>query len=54
MANIERITLDVADPAAAHDFYRTAFGLDAQLHVRASQAPTTGFRGFTLSLTVAQ
>ncbi|MFI6638755.1 VOC family protein [Streptomyces sp. NPDC050504] len=49
------ITLDVADTAAAQRFYSTAFGLDAaQLRLRASQEPSTGFRGYTLSLTVAQ
>jgi uncharacterized glyoxalase superfamily protein PhnB len=54
MANIESVTLDVADPAAAERFYRTAFGLDSPLRLRASDAPTTGFRGFILALTVSQ
>ncbi|WP_030432155.1 VOC family protein [Allokutzneria albata] len=54
MANIETVTLDVADPAAAKRFYSTAFGLDTQVRLRASEAPATGFRGFTLSLTVSQ
>jgi uncharacterized glyoxalase superfamily protein PhnB len=54
MANIESVTLEVADPATAATFYAAAFGLDSQVHVRASEAPTTGFRGFTLSLTVSQ
>src|SRR4051812_19502723 len=52
MACIDSITLEVADPAAANEFYRAAFGLDVRL--RASDAPTSGFRAFTLSLTVAQ
>jgi catechol 2,3-dioxygenase-like lactoylglutathione lyase family enzyme len=43
----------VADPAAASSFY-TAFGLGTQVRLRASEAPTTGFRGFALSLTVSQ
>ena len=43
-----------ADPAAAEDFYRTAFGLTTQVSLRASEAPPTGFRGYTLSLTVSQ
>jgi len=30
------------------------FGLGDQLRLRASDAPTEGFRGFTLSLTVSQ
>ncbi|MEU4767341.1 glyoxalase [Actinosynnema sp. NPDC023794] len=54
MANIESVTLDVADTAAAHLFYADAFGLDGQIRLRASEAPTTGFRGFTLALTVSQ
>ncbi|WP_037304224.1 glyoxalase [Amycolatopsis orientalis] len=51
---IDAITLEVADTAAAERFYTTAFGLDTQLRLRASQEPTTGFRGYTLSLTVSQ
>jgi catechol 2,3-dioxygenase-like lactoylglutathione lyase family enzyme len=54
MASIESVTLEVADPAAASRFYSDAFGLDTQVRLRASEAPTTGFRGFTLSLTVSQ
>jgi uncharacterized glyoxalase superfamily protein PhnB len=54
MASIASVTLDVADPSAADRFYTTAFGLDTQIRLRASEAPTTGFRGFTLSLTVSQ
>ena len=54
MAIIESVTLDAADPAAAERFYTAAFGLDTQVRVRASQEPTTGFRGFTLSLTASQ
>jgi predicted lactoylglutathione lyase len=54
MATINTITLDVADTAAAEHFYRTAFGVDDRLRFRAAEEPTTGFRGFTLSLTVSQ
>ena len=54
MATIESVTLDVADPTAANRFYTAAFGLDTQIRLRASEAPTTGFRGFTLALTVSQ
>ncbi|MFE7705812.1 glyoxalase [Streptomyces sp. NPDC057486] len=53
MTSIESVTLEVADPTAANRFY-TAFGLGTQLRLRASEAPTTGFRGFALSLTVSQ
>ena len=54
MTSIESITLEVADPTAAERFYASAFGLGNQVRVRASDAPTTGFRGFTLSLIVSQ
>ena len=54
MTSIETLTLDVADPTAARRFYTDAFGLDAPLHFRSTEAPTTGFRWFTLSLTVPQ
>jgi len=54
MAYIETITLAVADLAAAERFYTAAFGLGTPVRLRASEAPTTGFRGFTLSLTVSQ
>ncbi|MQA97890.1 MAG: glyoxalase [Streptosporangiales bacterium] len=54
MANIESITLEVADPTAGHRFYTDAFGLDTQIRLQASEAPTTGFRGFTIGLTVSQ
>ncbi|MFJ7017733.1 glyoxalase [Streptomyces sp. NPDC101117] len=54
MTSIDFLTLEVADPAAAERFYTTAFGLDGQIRFRASEAPSTGFRGFTLSLVVAQ
>ena len=54
MTSIESITLEVADPAAAEQFYTTAFGLDTQIRLQASNAPTSGFRGFTLSLVVTQ
>jgi hypothetical protein len=54
MTSIEYVTIEVADPTAADRFYTAAFGLGAHVHVRASEAPTTGFRGFTLSLGVSQ
>jgi uncharacterized glyoxalase superfamily protein PhnB len=54
MNSIESITLQVADTSAAHRFYTDVFGLDSLLSLQASDAPTTGFRGFTLSLVVSQ
>jgi predicted lactoylglutathione lyase len=54
MASIEFVTLEVADPTAATRFYTTAFGSDTRIRLQAPAAPTTGFRGFTLSLVVSQ
>src|SRR5690349_19264548 len=54
MTSIETITLEVADATAASSFYHDAFGLDGEVQVRTSDAPSNGFRGFTLSLTVSQ
>ncbi|MFD8600250.1 glyoxalase [Kitasatospora sp. NPDC059646] len=53
MATIDTVTLDAADPESAERFYAAAFDLDAtRLRVRAGTDPSTGFRGFTLALTV--
>ncbi|MEV4422630.1 transketolase C-terminal domain-containing protein [Patulibacter sp. NPDC049589] len=54
MTSVEHVTLEVADPTAAKIFYTDVLGLGAWVRVRASQEPTTGFRGFTLSLILAQ
>lgn len=54
METIEFVTIEVADVAAADRFYTAAFSMDARVRLRASEAPTTGFRGFTLSLIVSQ
>jgi predicted lactoylglutathione lyase len=51
---IQSVVLEVPDPAAAADFYTVAFGLGSQIGFRPATAPTTGFRGFTLSLVVSQ
>ncbi|MGK8505991.1 glyoxalase [Nocardia asiatica] len=51
---IESVILEVSDPAAAEAFYAAAFGLGDKVRVRASEAPTNGFRGFILSLVVSQ
>ncbi|MFI0454369.1 glyoxalase [Actinomadura sp. 6N118] len=53
MTTFESVTLEVPDPTAANAFYK-AFGLDSYVNVRASDATTTGFRGFALSLVVSQ
>ena len=54
MPTIESVLLEVPDQAAAEAFYTAAFGLGDRLRFRASDAPTSGFRGFTLSLVVSQ
>ena len=54
MTSISSLTLEVPDPRAATTFYADAFGLDGQLGLRACEAPTTGFRSFTISLVVSQ
>jgi predicted lactoylglutathione lyase len=51
---IESVTLEVPDSTVAEQFYEDAFDLGARLAVRGSDAPTAGFRGFTLSLIVSQ
>lgn len=54
MISIKSVTLDVPDPEAAEAFYAAAFGLGDRVRVRASQAPTSGFRGYALSLVVSR
>jgi uncharacterized glyoxalase superfamily protein PhnB len=54
MTSIQTVTLEVPDPPAASRFYAAAFDLGAPLDLRASEAPTSGFRAFTLSLVVSQ
>ncbi|WP_432041645.1 glyoxalase [Streptomyces cadmiisoli] len=51
--SITSVTLEVPDPEAAARFY-TAFGVNTYIRLRASEAPSTGFRGFTLALTVSR
>jgi len=53
MTSIASVTLEGADPTSAEAFY-TALGLRGQVDVRAAEEPTSGFRGFTLSLLVSQ
>jgi predicted lactoylglutathione lyase len=53
MTTFESLTLEVPDVEAANSFYQ-AVGLSSYLNLRASDATTTGFRGFALSLVVSQ
>ena len=54
MTTIDSITLEVADTTAAERFYAAAFDVGPRLRLRPAQAATDGFRGFTVSLLVAQ
>ncbi|MFI2641858.1 glyoxalase [Streptomyces sp. NPDC018610] len=51
--SLASVTLEVTDPEAAHRFY-TAFGVHTRIRLRESEADSTGFRGFTLALTVSR
>jgi predicted lactoylglutathione lyase len=53
MTSVECLTIEATDPPAAERFY-AVLGLGTRVRVRASDAPTSGFRGFTLSLVVGQ
>ncbi|MFF3609733.1 glyoxalase [Streptomyces sp. NPDC002463] len=50
--SLASVTLEVADLEAARRFY-SAFGVDSYIRLRVSGAHSTGFRGFTLALTVS-
>ena len=54
MTGIQSLVLEVEDTAAAESFYKEAFDLGDVVSVRESTAPTSGFRGFTVSLVVSQ
>lgn len=54
MTHIDHLIIETPDPQAARDFHAAAFSPDLPLRFRASDAPTSGFRGFHLSLTMAQ
>ncbi|EGD54988.1 glyoxalase [Gordonia neofelifaecis] len=53
MTNINTLTLQVADVDAAKSFYDKAFGLTDRLRFEQSDEATSGFRGFVISLVVA-
>jgi uncharacterized glyoxalase superfamily protein PhnB len=54
MAHINSVTLEVTDLSAARSFYDAAFDLGDRLRLRETAAPTSGFRGFHLSLVSSQ
>ncbi|GAB3931051.1 hypothetical protein GCM10029976_034150 [Kribbella albertanoniae] len=53
MNTLASVTVEATDPTAADAFYR-ATGLDTYVTVRGTDTPSTGFRGFALSLVAAQ
>lgn len=54
MNSIDTLTLEVSDVPAARAFLSAAFGSADLVGLRASDAPTSGFRGFSISLVVSQ
>ncbi len=54
MSALECVFVEATDVPAAEAFHAAAFGLGDRVRVRHSEAATTGFRGFTLSLVVSQ
>lgn len=54
MSHIDTLIIEATDPAAARAFYDQAFGPGLPVEVRAGDSPTSGFRGFHVSLTLAQ
>jgi predicted lactoylglutathione lyase len=54
MASLLSVVLESPEPDAASAFYAAFLGPDAPVRVRRGDAPTSGFRGFTVSLVVSQ
>lgn len=53
MTRIESVVIETPDPAVLDIFHKSAFP-ELPVRARAGEAPTSGFRGFTLSLVVPQ
>lgn len=51
---IAHVTLEVDDPDAAAGFYAAAFDLGDAVRLRRAEAPSSGFRGYSISLVAAQ
>lgn len=54
MTTIEYLTIEAEQPEEAARFYDAAFGLGDRIRTTGSEGPSTGFRGFTVSLMVQQ
>lgn len=52
MPSIDHLIIEADDPTVHGSFYADAFALGPRVQVRGSTEPTSGFRGFTLSLVV--
>ena len=52
MTTITRLLIETEDPEAAERFYGEALGLGERLRARGTDAPSSGFRGATVSLVV--
>lgn len=54
MPSISTVVLEADDPAAAEEFCRRVFGLSDTVRFARATGPSSGFRGFTLSVVVSQ
>lgn len=54
MASIDLLTIGAEDPGASERFIDEAFGLGDRVRAEPMAAPASGFRGFAMSLVVAQ
>lgn len=54
MTSISSVTLETPDPSDGEAFYSAAFDLGNRLGLRHSDQPSSGFRGFTVSVVVSQ
>lgn len=52
MATADLIVLETTDIDASQRFYEALLGIDSRVRTQATEDPSTGFRGFTLSLVV--
>jgi predicted lactoylglutathione lyase len=51
---LDALVIETDDPAGTEAFLATAFGVGDAVRVRQNAAPTSGFRGYSISLIVAQ
>ena len=51
---LDALVIEAEDPAATEAFHAAAFGLGDRIRVRPADAPTSGFRGYSISVVLAQ